>query len=357
MALQTIVSGLLIPPLHNVDTFTISTLAIDATGEAAACLFRVPVGGKINALSVRFGAVTTGDTISIEAQTVTTASGLPSDTLWATGTAMSFSLTTTMANSWQTINLSAVATVTIGDVVALAIKRDDVGGAGNFTVARLAGGMVMQGQAAAKVLAAWARTAGSMCVIPHYSGVAQPAALENYSPYTSLALSASAGSNPDELGNLMNFPFLVRATGFYVLGQAAATGGIFKVRLYDTDGTTVMTSRTLDMDVERPLGGGLGLMQGHFLSATVLAINSNYRLSIFASAGTVTMLRLSAPAASAIARLALGSACYATTRTDSGAWSNDTTSMFGMGLIVDQLDDSSASGGAASGLAHIIGGP
>lgn len=354
MALQSFKSGLFIPQIHNYDTITLQALTIDATGEAAATLFRSQFAGTVTGVTFRLGAVTTGDTISIEVQTVTTASGLPSNTLFSANAVATFNLSTVHAQTWQTVTLTSPVDVAEGADLALVVKRADVAGAGNFTVTRLSVGLTSQIVAAANVLAAWNRTIGSVCIFPVFSGTTQPAAMYQYAPATPAAVAISAGTTPDEIGNIINLPFRTRAVGFYAMVSASVTS-VIKFNLYDTNGTTLMTSARMDADIVRA-GAVHGLIEGYFPSATVLAVNSNYRIAAFASVGSCSIVELSAADVTAMARINLGTTCFGTSRTDAGAWSNNAQTVFSMGIIVDQLDDSAASGGAA-GIAHIIGGP
>jgi len=345
MALKPFVPGAQVFPTDTVVGIpTLSALVIDATGEAAAVVFRAPITGTITGIGFRLGAVTTGDTISAELQTTNSLSNVPTDTLFVAGSANSFSLTTTMANSWQMVTLATAATVSAGTKVGLVIKRDDVGGAGNFQVSVLVQSADFETKAAAKV-AAWTTTASRIgCIYPVYSGTVV-AAVNKYAPFSILNVSLSAGATPDEAGNSINFPFACRATGWQV-GFTGSLGTVLKVNLYNTDGTSIMAS-------SRVILLNSAFCTELFESATVLAAGSTYRIAAFVSSGAGTVAHLSLVDVTSIAQLHLGSFCYATSRTNQGAWSDNTAARYNIGLILNQLDDSSASGG--TGLAHIIG--
>lgn len=327
-----------------------SNPVIDATGEAAACIWRSPFTGTIRSIVVRFGSVTTGGTISAELQTVNTATATPTDTIYAAGAGNSFSLTTTMANTWQTISLSAPAVVTAGEMVALVIKRNDVGGAGNFQVV----GPVFTGlgrpTAATKALTWSTGNSNLRCIYPIYSETAAVASIQQFAAWTRGGNVLSAGAAVDEVGNVIGLPFAARVTGWF-MQMSASAGTTTKIRLYATDGTTIMASAVWN---------GIApdaIYWGTFESQTVLTVNSLYRIAAFVSVGAATLTNVSLADLTAIGTLHLGSLCYATSRTDAGAWSDNPQARVQIGLIIDQLDDSAASGGAAGGLAHIIGGP
>lgn len=348
MALKSFRTGLTVfPSEHPYSNNGLLGNIIDATGEAAAAYWRSPINGKITAFNLRFGPITTGDTISAEVQTIVTSTELPSDTLFAVGAASAFSLTTTMANTWQTIPIGTL-TVSTGDVMALVIKRADTGGAGNFQVGAVSAANVAMGRIYQKALA-WTATGGRVGLIyPTYSGTTVPVAPQTF-PYTSSVTVLSAGAATDEVGNIFQLPFAARAAGCLV-SYSGSAGALAKITLYNSNGTSIMATAQINGEVP----GRQHML--YFNSPTVLAVNTQYRVSIRLSAGAGSVFRLSAPSTAAIDTLELGSLCYATSRADLGAWSEDTTARFSIGILVDQLDDSAASGGAAGGLAHIIGG-
>lgn len=214
MALKTFQPGVNFWPMDLMSVSTANTnVLIDATGEAAATLWRAPFTGTIRALVVRFGPVTTGDTISAELQTVNTATTIPTDTIYASGAGMSFSLTTTMANSWRTISLSAPAVVTAGEMVALVIKRNDTGGAGVFQITR--NGLIGLGPvtAATKALS-WSSVNNSLCcVYPIYSETAAVAAQQMFAAWTRNGITLSSAAVISEVGNRFQLPFAARVSG------------------------------------------------------------------------------------------------------------------------------------------------
>lgn len=357
MALKNFVPGRIGLPADLLYDQPIAGSAIDATGEAIACIWRSPLAGDITQVQFRLSTVTTGDVISVEIQTVATADGLPTGTLWGTGTGISFSLTTTMANTWQTAILSAKATVAFGDTMAIVVKRNDTGGAGNFQVTM---GNSLRPKpiyaVAVNVLAAWSKlTSNTACIIPNYSETAAVAALGQFLPGTQGEFSLSAAGANDEVGNTFVLPFRARASGWWFGATTMTSAAVIKVRLYNTDGSTVMAERVLDSDQIRAGANVSQYFTGVFQSATVLAADSTYRLALFVSVGVASIVNFSVANVTAMNCLNLGSLCAATVRADAGVWSNDTGLRYQCGIIIDQLDDSSASGGAAGGLAHIIG--
>lgn len=352
MALKSFVPGLMFYPLDiPTEGPTASTTLIDATGEAVATIFRVPLNGTLTGIAFRLDTVTTGSTISVEVQSVLSTSFVPSDALWASGTGKSFSLTTTQATTWQTVALSAAAQVSVGDVIALVVKRANVGGGGAFRVANINTTGLFNGFPQATKTLAWAKSNTRVnCMYPIFSATAVPA-FADYAPFYTNTQVLSAGAADDEVGMVINLPFQARLHGWYV-NLIRSLGSVVKVRMYDTNGTTIMSESQILHDA------ALGLCQtGVFPSSTVLAADSNYRLAVFVSTGAATIYAYSLDTTSSMGTLHGGSLCVATKRVDAGAWSNNTLQRYSMGISFQQFDDSSASGGAAGGLAHIIGGP
>lgn len=354
MALKPFQQGIMIPDGLPITT-TVPSFTVDATGEGVATIFTSPINGTINALAFRLNAVTTGDNISVEVQSVLTASALPSDTQWAAGTGQSFSLTTAMSQSWQTVALSVGAAVSVGDVVALVVKRNDVAGAGNFTIL----GAVTEGaqprNAASKALA-WAGSTTVPTIYPIYSETAAVALLDHCIPYVVGTHVLSAAAAVDEVANIINVPFAARVTGFWLQLRTTTADAVAVVRLYNSTGSAVMATSKFDVSQYLMAPTTQGRFKMPFLSATALTINTNYRIALYISAGATEITSWSLNGATAMNSLHMGSLCFASSRVNSGVWSNNTSLRYTIGVVVDQLDDSAASGGAAGGLAHIIGG-
>jgi hypothetical protein len=352
MALTTFQNGLQFWPCNSLPSRIASAPAlVDATGEAQGNVFTAPISGTITAIGFRLGAVTTGDTISAEVQGALTASAIPNNTIFAAGAGNSFSLTTTMANTWQVISLATACNVSVGERIAVCVKRADTGGAGNFEIGNISINEVLVPCGCANALGAWASSVnGIRNVYPIFSGTSMPA-FHYVAPFNlGPTLSLSAGSTPDEVGNVINFPFKCRASGYYfsqLVSMSSTTSVNFT--LYDSDGTTTLAASTCNLQTD------LGIMLGHF-TPVVLNANTNYRIAAMPSAGPFVMMQFSLADATAMGMLNLGTACFGTSRTDAGAWSDNTAMRNVIGLILDQFDDSSASGGTGSGLAHIIGG-
>lgn len=353
MAINNYVPGLNFFPedLHETSTSALGQATIDATGEAAAVLWRSPIDGNITALRVLFGTVTTGDTISGEIQSVLTATAFPSDTLYSAGAAGAFSLTTTMANTWQVITLGSPAAVSVGTQVALVVKRADAGGAGVFQVRQnsVAGDSMPVG--ATKALT-WTSSQGTLrCIEPIYSETAAVAALQMFASWLGATAQLSAAAANAEVGNRITLPFAARIRGWYA-NLSASPGSVTKIRLYAADGTSMMAESRLDGKLIT------GVYWKTFASPTTMAANTLLRVAAYVSAGACTLFGLSAANATAMQTLNLGSLCHASSRSGpGGAWSDVQGLRYRIGLLIDGLDDSTASGVAGgSGLAHIIGG-
>lgn len=328
---------------------SLTTSIIDATGEAQACIFRSPINGTITAITFRFGAITTGGVISAEIQSCLTATESPSDVIFAAGAGNSFSVTTTMANTWQTVTLATPCEVAINDRLAAVVKRADTGGAGDFAIGTLSANSLFVNTGFGKAVS-WNSTTFFKNIFPTFSGTAI-AAVARFAPYFIANVALSAGADPDEVGNIIAFPFRCRTNSFYFCNNTTVSvGSAIKIRLYGTDGTSTLATCTFASKSDD------GIRTGYFNTAVTLEANSSYRITSFLSTGATNISFLSLESVTAMGLMTLGSACYATSRTDLGAWSDNTAGRFGIGLILDMFDDSSASGGSGSGLAHIIGG-
>jgi hypothetical protein len=106
-----------------------------------------------------------------------------------------------------------------------------------------------------------------------------------------------------------------------------AAAGTVTIKLYDTDGTTVLQQATMDTDADASLTA-----QRHryipFDEAdlSVLQCGSTYRLSILPDTIALTVYSITVDAAADMDAWPMGQDWHMSTRADSGAWTDDTLS-------------------------------
>ncbi len=151
------------------------------------------------------------------------------------------------------------------------------------------------------------------------------------------------GSTPDECGLIFRFPVAVKVGGCWL---RADMDGDSDIVLYDSDGTTPLSTVSTDLNVRGNTTATICFLP--FASEVQLAANTDYRLVLKPTTATSGSLFWFAVNSTAHLAMVAGSAFHWTERTDAGAWSQTTTRMPWIGLMVTAIDD--AGGGAGGGL-------
>lgn len=197
-------------------------ITLDATAEKCAHIQQIVRAGNIATVSFYNAAILTGDTIKASIQTVDTATGFPTGTIWATATgnkAFGTVAVSTGATGWSTVTFDEVAPVTQDDMIAVVIEYNSyVAGNMRFYANSVIGGQAIP-YAVNDLSGSWATLSrGGLGIVLGYS--------DGYYPQTnseglgaSVPLSLSQSTNPDELGNYFQVPFTMRAYGMCVYAE------------------------------------------------------------------------------------------------------------------------------------------
>lgn len=355
MALTQLPIELSIPPawFSRVPSTTPTELTnvMNALDEILMLVFRVPAAITLRKISFKTTAVSSFvGTAQVRVETVG-ATGLPTGTLVAANTNASF----TPSVSTQTVQLTADATLSAGDMVAVGI-RITAYTSGSFTVAQdqrvmtfsldraFPYGVVATSTKIAAVGAIGVELSdGSKLSIPGAGGVAS----------TMTDYSWASNSNPDRRGVRWKQPFTGECVGFSNTDVTYLND--WKFLLYDTDGTTVLLdSGTLDGDHNSGTRG----FRTYGIAPTELTKDSVYRLVILPLTTTsrLALSTITVADAASMAYFPGGSDWQYTTAngapTAEGDWTNSTTEKpIGLFLHFRSIDL-----GGAGGLARIIGG-
>jgi hypothetical protein len=337
---------------------TLASLTIDASGEKVAWIIQAPKDGTIDQVEFRTGTTTTGDDVDVRIETVDAATGDPTGTLWNSPTNTT-NATVTIANGddnvWKTATLTAGAVVTKGQLLAIVVVN---GASGNIAIAASLDNISHQVKFpyVSHYTASWAKqtAARNLVVAVRYSGGTYgyvPAAW----PISVLSAATTFASNstPDERGIKFSLPWPVQVCGFWAfvdLDPADVT-----VKLYDSDGSTVLESLAIDKDqqvsaISRP---------SHYLFDTVvnLSKDTDYRLTLLPGSTTsVSIGHLTVNAAANWQAFPGGEDFHYTHRTDAGAWTDVTTERPLLGLLVSGFDDGAGGGGAVLPPGSLVGG-
>lgn len=314
---------------------------LDASGEMYAYIVQVPKTGNIRKLGFRTGTVTAATDTDVRLETVDSATGLPSGTLFGTNTNGTVASAGITANTWITATLTADAAVTRGQFVAVVVAPT---GSPNYQIVSISGSTPTQHipYAALKTSGSW----GKSTLGPILGGLEYDDGTYAFTPhlYAVTALTdttVSSGTTPDEIALKFKFAGPVRVNGAWLFIDP---DGDFDIVLYDTDGTTPLATLSVDKDFNNTSSDKNYLMQ--FSASVSLLADTFYYLSFKpTSATTCGITVMTCPSAAAMDTMGGGKNMHYAQRTDAGAWAADTTKRPAMGLILDGLDDGTGSGG------------
>lgn len=315
---------------------------LDASGEIASFVLQIPTTGNITKIGFATGTVTTGDTMKVGIYAVSATTGDP-DTATAYGgmVAGTVVIADTDDNTWKLCTLGTQCSATAGDLVAVVIEFNSYV-AGNLNITRNAiatlGNHIpysnnFQG-------GAWGKSSGWPNVTLEYGGTYY--SIPGVIPSSAISARAyNTGAANDEGGNLITPPFKCRASGIWYYG--GLVGGA-TVKLYDTDGTTVMASKALDKDQQTATTNGLH--QALFATPQTLSAGGAYRITILAAgASSEVLYDFTVDSAAAMGAWPGGTSIVYTTQDGGGGWSQTDTRRALIGLLIDQLDDGAGTGG------------
>lgn len=366
MTLQALDGGLYFPDPHFSASETAITeqgILIDAASEKAAMIFQAPATGSVDQVAFRVLAHTTAATLDVRVETIDLATGLPSGTLVGANT--SGTVTTTGANTTHIVTLTAAASLTRGTFYALVVAQPSVS-PGNCSIQYwdTRQNSSREGHGRHRLI----YMLGFTTTWETKNGVGQagraPSMAIRYNdpkwrfiPGTICASSFSefgfnSGSNPNERGAKIRFPFPARATGFFFLGSI--TDQDYQVILYDGTPTALQTFNG-DKDVCVTYGTGPnygGLHVGYFPATQSLAKDTDYFVMLKPTSTTnvgLDHITLLDTGTTAMMGMFNGGTNHILATRNGGAIStNATIRPLSMGLIIDAFDDAAGGGGGAT---------
>lgn len=348
MALQSLNAFLPWPgPTPNIaaSNLTFSSTLLDASGEQAAAVFQIPFTGTIAKIGFATGTVTKGDTMKVGIYAVSATTGDP-DTSTAYGGMVAGTVAVADGddNVWKLCTLGTNCSATKGDLVAVVIEFNSFTATDSLNIQRFAStSLAEQGPAYSdnNTGGAWAKSGGWPCITLEYSGAVYYSIAGVLPAYAITARSYNTGAANDEGGNIFTIPFKCTCAGAYFCG--GVVGGL-TVKLYDTDGSTVLASTALDKDQQVATSNGIHYVQ--FASSITLTAASTYRITILAAgASSEVLYDTDIDTTAAMGGYPGGTNVFYTTRDGGGAWSNTATRRAWIGLLIDQLDDGASTGG------------
>lgn len=341
--LQSLPGGLIVPQYYERGGSTAFTnVTLDANGEKHAFVFQAPKSGSIDRIGFRTGSVTTGNTVDVRLETVDATTGDPSGTLAGPDSNAALVIADGDDNVWKEATLTTACAVTRGTLYAAVIV---VPASTTLTIATLGtvadwhGGWVFPYED--NFLAgAWTKGANSPTLNVRYTDETYPA-LGNIPILTIAATTFNSDSTPDERGLRFSLPFPARLS--QVMMNAQFSGGS-TIKVYDDDGSTVLTSLAIDADQIRTASPGTG----RYILPTAVELDADvfYRVTLLPASTTDNILtNLTVQSAAMLDALDGGQNFHLTTRSDGGVWSNTLTQRPLMHLVLDAFDDAAQNGG------------
>jgi hypothetical protein len=339
-------------PMSRSGTSAFNSVLLDAAGEAQALICQVPKTGTIDRIAFRTGAITTGGTLTCTIEGVSATTGDPDGTPIGSGTV---AIADSDDNTWKECTLGTTASVTRGTLMAVVLTAP-LGFNGNLTNLNTIADWIQGWQfpyESAFQAGAWTKSANAVPLAVRYSDETYPPL--NTFPVSALAATTfNSGSTPDERGLKFTLPFPARLSAVLLNGIYA--GGA-TITVYDSDGTTVLTSLVIDPE---QMGGALAGPARFLLPATCsLSKDVAYRVTLLPSSVTDnTLVNLTCASAALLDALDGGQAFHLTTRTNGGAWDDTLTAQRPLiHLVLDAFDDAAQNGGAVHfyRLLHMLG--
>ena len=349
MALQTFKGWAWLPSPPPDSTPAFLTHLLNAADEAAAVVFRSPKTGTIKKIGFRTGTVTTGATLDITMETVSLVDGSPTGTAYGGSSAETQVVDATDDNTWFDVTFTTGATTTQGDILAVKVANPTLSfGNLNISTHTMITALVAGFPYTTLFTGVWTKSTskGPVLSIEYSDG-----SYENIYSFPMTAVTATnfaETATPNERGIRFKVPFSLRVAGAWVYVRLDT--GDLDIKLYDSDGSTVLQTITIDNDVSPPSGKyGVYL----FPSSQVLLAATFYRLVVAPSSGVnVSAFQSFSVNAAAIMDMFDGGQDFHETTakdpTEEADWTNTATNRPLMGLLIDQLDDGVSAGGGAA---------
>jgi hypothetical protein len=301
-------------------------IALDAAGQRVAFIARPPKRGSIRDVIFWLRSVTTPDPILVSLQSVDPATGLPG-VAEQSGTVPESECKV----GWVTATMSADRVVSdLTEPLAVVIELSPYVD-GNITVGVNYGLLVGSAYCATYDGAAWTKRSACPAVFFRYSDGSYGKSLDPPHGYHNNGTMHS-GSTPNERGAVFQVPTSVRTVGAEWLGSDA--NGDVVVTLY-SESDQVLAQAAMP----GALLTGQNEMRPHRVtwdSPVTLQANTTYRLTIRPTTTTPVRYHFAgAPSNEAMEQLPGGRLWYGTQRTFGGAWVDEPTRRYTLGLVLD----------------------
>lgn len=368
MALTALPSSLIVPwgngslgILSSAGAASVASPTINDDTDEVAFVVQIPKTGTLTALTFCTGTITTGESaVPVRIETVNT-SGNPSGSLYTANATGTITIDAADDNVIKevSINGGTGVSVTLGDIIAVRMKRNGSGALNGGVFKYLSSGSAYSSLPLLQDYniggaAAWTKTTASPMLAFNIGGWIAPPGCVGAATATQ---SSEAFQTAAERGILVNLPVSCRAVG--VIAQCAlAAATSVKFTLYsDPAGTPASQATTVDIDTDIAQSVNQRGVMALFNAPFTLAASTNYVLAMTPQGATNLSLAYYPANASYLAASPAGSTGTWWARANgSSAFTETNTRIPLIGLIVDQVDTGGSSGAGAWAHRMIAGG-
>lgn len=349
------------PPLTtdngaNDNSLFFATHTYDSASDRLAWVGNSTVTDTLSTVYFRTGTVTTGCTVDVRIETVT--NGRPTGTLFGTNTNVTVVIADTDDNVWKTATLTAGASLTKGDQFAIVMVVSS--GTPNLQIGGVPGAFSQSSDGLYPITlqdtgaGTWAGITGLLWIAEFTTAgpTYLPRLYANNGAGT--ITSFNSGTSPNERALRFQVPFTCRVAGLRIWMFNVAAGADSTASIWNTTGTTdaaALAQKSLDGDF--PTSTTIdGCVDFIFPTPVTLSVNTTYYAGL--RADTANNIGLGSYANASVtnavrAMAGVNAQTYLSTRVWSagtaGAWTDTTTTVPFIYLLIDQLDDGASAGG------------
>lgn len=333
-----------------------STYIVDASGERAALIVKIPRAGSLQRVGFRTAALTNTQTIRVSLQGLG-ADGLP------TGTPTHWrDMTIATPNAWHLSGIvsadgtdtGALRSVTRGEFLAINWQHNPFNTGDVFRLTSYSRAIGLGTEYGGLFVGSWARQTFVPTTLLLYSdGLAY--GIPGLYPFsTHTLLSWNSGTANPIRGLRFRLPFPCAIDGAIAQMTAAATGSDWDMFLYDNAGTLLATATPSPHDADILRATGAVNQTTHYFPYTVLAANTTYFLMLRpTTTNNIQIIRLDNLTAAALGQLPGGTEFHYAECATPGTWTLNTMQRPAITLMLSQVDDGAGGGGPSISRARV----
>lgn len=353
MALQTL-SGEFIWPGYAVGGGTAATTqtTLDGAGDLEGIAMIAKEDMTISHVGWRSGTATGSPTVEIRVETVDAATGLNTGTLWATNTNVTSG--TISSNTWNLHALTASASITKGQAFAVIVKYAS---GTSVIVQYLNRGHLFSGGTGNPyrlVNTTGITTAAAITMTTGAAFALGSSSTAFYNIPQFIPLSATSTTVLSSSGTFraiclrFQVPFTCRATGIRFCDASIAVADDFSIGMY-TDAGSEMSSSLTAVDGAYRAATATSIVTAYFDNSVTLSPGVWYRAVVQAdTTGGPQVYNFSIPSTDYTEAVPNGLYAQLGTRDSGGTWTDTSTTIPNIDIIVDQLDDGVSAGGGGT---------